>query len=235
MTSGNLYKVHVKFDTEILGTAPGDPSLYETFITAKKFADVKALAKAGKLTEEEQAAYKDEQDALAKEELETLATDSKGITVFRRDPTTKALIIPDFCWRGFLKEAASAVGDNAGKTWGLTSKIDKWVFIVDKDRKPLRYIPLTRDGNPILSPDGIFSRPLRAQTMQGPRVAISVSEIVAAGAEADFYIYVFPLGAGKHKLDETILKAWFEYGAYQGMMQWRSGGFGRMTVDVTPV
>jgi hypothetical protein len=201
----NLYHVHLKTDSEMLGTAPSSPDIYSDFIVSKKFEQARDLAKQGKLTESEIQTFKDEEAALTKQELTTLPPEDsveKGTTVFRRipagQPNAGALMLPDFMIRGGLKEAASACGyiDKKGEvsTWGLSGKIDKFLFVCDASRKPLRYIPLMRDGQPIMAPDSIFSRPLRAMTAAGPRVTLASSEQILAGAELDFYLFVMPLG-----------------------------------------
>ena len=66
-------------------------------------------------------------------------------------------------------------------------------------------------------------RPLRAQTAQGERVALAMSEEVPAGATMDITIKV---------LDKALLPAireWLDYGELRGLGQWRNSGKGRFT------
>ena len=154
-------------------------------------------------------------------------------TIIRRDET--GLLIPDYMVRGFLKEAATAVGNSDGSPiWAVKSKIDKWVFV-----NP-RKIYLKRDGKIIKEAEETFERPLRAETMQGPRVTLAKSEQIPAGATVSFQILVLPLGekgskegaASKWKFDEEALKSWLDYGALSGIGQFRTGSYGRFSYTI---
>ena len=68
----------------------------------------------------------------------------------------------------------------------------------------------------------LFERPLRAETMQGPRVTLASSEMIPAGSEFYFTIKL---------LNPDDKKAFFEcmdYKEKSGMFQWRSGGMGTL-------
>lgn len=226
MSKSNLYHVKLTFTEPQLGTAPSDPEMYSKYIATKKFKETK---KHPKTTPAELEAIDAEEKALVTEELATLPPDEgRGLTVFRRD--NGGLMLPDYMIRGFLKEAASAMGIDKD-TYGLHSKIDKWVFITNQNRTPIRWLPLMRDGVQLTKPDGQFERTLRAQTMQGPRVTFACSEIVNPPADLDFCIYVLPLGAegkkGKYAITEEVLRSWLSYGAFCGLGCFRTGSYGR--------
>jgi hypothetical protein len=232
MKNLTIYAVKLTFTEPMLGTAPSNPDVYADFVASKRFASEKKLAK----TTEEIEALKQKEEELAKEELAMLPDEQveKGTTVFRRDPVHKNLILTDHMIRGFLKEGGSAIGDANGKTWGLTQKIDRWVFVTDAKGKPMRVLPLKRNGKAITEPDGTFERPLRAMTMQGPRVTLACSEIVNPVIEVDFHLTVLPLAQGeKHQINEDTIKSWLEYGQYCGIGQWRNGGYGRFETTIT--
>lgn len=221
------FYVEAKLLEPCLGTCPADPAIYQSFIESKK-AKLDKLT--GKAAEETTARLTEEELKL----LPELTEENKGITAFRRD-ANGGLILMDFQCRGFLKEAGAAVSG----TWGISSKIDQWLFIRE------RQIPLMRDGKQLTAPDGIFERPLRAQTMQGPRVALASSEIVGSvdGGKTkieppvafSFHLLSLPLGADdkKGKLGFSEILSWLEYGILTGLGQWRSGSFGRFTARAT--
>jgi len=80
----------------------------------------------------------------------------------------------------------------------------------------------------ILRPSGpitMLSRPLRASTAQGDRVAIAVSEMLPAGTTAEFTIEV--LGG----VTDAALREWLAYGAHRGLGQWRNAGYGSFTYE----
>jgi len=57
------------------------------------------------------------------------------------------------------------------------------------------------------------------------------SEQVNEGVEVEFEIHVLPLG--QKDIDKAAITRWFEYGQYQGISQWRNGGYGRFTFEIT--
>lgn len=225
-----IAKYHVKLQTttEMLGTAPSNPQIYADHILTAKNRDAIKLAES-KADDETVKALKQEELERSVEELALLPeTEQKGITVFRRKDGQVCL--PDFMLRGFIKESAEACTG----TWGLRSKIDKWCFVTP------RIILIKRDGKPITEVDGKLERPLRCETMRGPRVSLACSEMINEGVTLEFDISVLPLGQaanalGKEKgaIDATHLKEWLEYGELNGLGQWRTGSHGRFTFELT--
>lgn len=68
----------------------------------------------------------------------------------------------------------------------------------------------------------VFTRPLRAETMQGPRVTLAASEFIPAGAE--FYCTIQMLDPS---LKPAIIEC-LDLKQFVGMLQWRSGGKGTL-------
>ena len=70
---------------------------------------------------------------------------------------------------------------------------------------------------------GIKARPLRANTAQGERVALAMSEEIAAGATIELEITCW--------IDEQVdlVREWLNYGRVRGIGQWRNSGKGRFT------
>ena len=116
--------------------------------------------------------------------------------------------------KGFLKNAGNVLKDEI-KIKAFRSKIDDFVFI-----KPRR-IYLGQEN-----PDGIVERPLRAMTMQGPRVTLARSDYVTEGKELDFEILLLP-----HKeVSVDTIKTLLKHGELMGLGQFRNGGYGRFEV-----
>ena len=193
-------KVRITFLEEVLGTANADKDVHSEFIASK--------APDAPSREEEVA-------SLGVDEVE-----KKEMTVFPRleDGTP-------FLWnyqiKGFFKSAAQAMsyvgGDN--KLTAYKKKIDLLVFI-DERKIPL----ILPKGGEI----GSCQRPLRAQTMQGERVALANSETCPEGTTAEFTIRILDDSLAKHVI------RWLDYGKYNGMLQWRSSGKGAFEwTDIT--
>lgn len=147
-------------------------------------------------------------------EAETIAEEmeEKGWTGFHSDEN--GLFVYDYFIKGFFKNAGNVLKASVGVK-NLRSKLTDYFFIFP------RRIYL---GKPI--PDGIKERPLRAQTMQGPRVTLARSDYVAAGTVIEFRIKLL-----KHpEITIDLLKTLMEYGELQGLGQFRNGGYGRFKV-----
>jgi len=188
-------KVRITFIEEVLGTANSDKDIHEEFIASK--------APDAPSREEEVAALGVEEVVL------------KGKTVFPRNNAGEP-ILWNYQVKGFFKSAAK-VGSYMGGDYKLSAykqKIDLLVFINE------RQIPLILpNGKEMRS----CQRPLRAQTMQGERVALANSETCPAGTTATFTVRV---------LDDNLMpfvKQWLDYGIYNGFGAWRNSSKGSFT------
>lgn len=136
--------------------------------------------------------------------------EDKGKTIFMQDEN--GLYILNYMIQGFLKEAGPSMGKQL-EIKQMKDKLTKFSFI--RPRK------LYLSNKP--KADGNLSRPLRAQTMQGPRVTIANSDYVSAGTEIDFEVHLLD---GNPEVTPNVIREILEYGQYKGLGQWRSGGFG---------
>lgn len=188
-------KVRITFKEEVLGTANSDKDIHEEYI-ASKAPDAPSKA--------------EEVAALGVEEVVL-----KGMTIFPKDENGNPFLW-DYQVKGFFKSAASA-GSYIGGDFKLANykkKIDLLVFINE------RRIPLCIPEGMEM---GTCQRPLRAQTMQGERVALANSETCPAGTTAEFTIRV---------LDDSMAKfvyQWLDYGQYNGFGAWRNSSKGSFT------
>jgi hypothetical protein len=138
--------------------------------------------------------------------------DEKGWTGFHQDED--GLFLYEYMIKGFLKNAGNVLKDVL-KTKALKSKIDNFLFVSP------RKIRLCKSA-----PDSVLQRPLRAMTMQGPRVSLAKSDLVNAGTKITFKITLLP-----HKeITWKLIDALFEYGMLCGLGQFRNGGYGRFEV-----
>jgi len=139
----------------------------------------------------------------------------RGTTVFHRDEKGNPVLF-DYMLKGFLKASAQVHnGQVDGGVKALKSKVNNQVFVTPRMLK--LHMP---EGEEI----SYNSRPLRAETPQGPRVAIARSEQIPAGTALQCGITV--LG---NVVTEKILRELLDYGYWQGLGQWRNGGWGRFT------
>jgi hypothetical protein len=193
-----IYHLNIKFTEPMLASSPADPAVYGQFIQARARED---------------AAEKGD-------EVETLPASERELTgwsVFHSDE--KGLFVFDYKVRGFLKEAASSVSGKA-ELPAFKSKIDKWLFV-----QPRRIYLVDAAGQAIKEKHGVLERPLRAMTMQGPRVSVKRSDYVNAGSGFDCDLVVLP--NGEKEIKEVLLRKWLDYGVWQGFGEWRNGSYGR--------
>jgi hypothetical protein len=153
---------------------------------------------------------------LPADEAETLPESlERGTTVFHKDPQGNPLFF-DYQLKGFLKEAAR-VFNGLHNVKALRSKVENMVFV-----EP-RQIPIHLPEGAVIDH---LERPLRAETAQGPRVALARSEQLPEGTwfECDLMVYDGPI-------NEAMLTDLLSYGADKGLGQWRNGGWGRFSFE----
>lgn len=193
-------EVKLTFTEEILGTSPADEDIYRNFIGSKA------------------------PDALTvDEEVEALGADAvaeKGMTVFARDEEGRPCLY-DYHVKGHFKDACSmlkkATGSKSASIKAHKKMIDGLIFV-----NP-RLIPLILPEGKEM---GVCQRPLRAQTAQGERVALAMSESVPAGTTCEIEITCLTNG------DEQYVKEWLDYGRLRGIGQWRNASKGRYTWEL---
>ena len=185
------------FTEEVLGTSPNDEDIYRNFIGSK--------APDAQTVEEEVAAMG--ADAVAE----------KGMTVFARDEDGKPCLY-DYHVKGHFKDACSmlkkATGSLSKDIKAHKKLIDGLVFV-----NP-RLIPLEIPEGKTM---GVCQRPLRAQTAQGERVALAMSESVPAGTTCTIEITCLTDD------DVKYVREWLDYGHFRGIGQWRNAGKGSYT------
>ena len=190
--------------TRILGAQAANPKVHSEFIAAKAASLTKAQQETDMLPE---------------------GFENRGLTVFLRD--NGVLCLSDYVVKGFLKEALSALKSQIGIV-APASKVDNFVLVTPS------YLRFTKGGEEVTAPDEIFERPLRAMTMQGPRVSVSASETVNAGWELTFTIALLenPSSPKSKALTFDVIEEALDYGAFKGLGQWRNGQNGRFTWSV---
>lgn len=191
-------KVILTLTDEMLGTSPSDESVYRSYV-ASKAPDASTI----------------------EEEVAALGTDEvveKGMTIFPRDeegnPAIRSYLI-----KGFFKNACKAMREADGsESKNLTSyktKIDNLIFISPKMHLTIN-LP---EGKEV----GVCERPLRAQTPQGERVALAISESVPAGSTIEFTIKML-----KDDMEKYVIE-WLDYGELNGLGCWHNSGKGTFT------
>lgn len=207
--------------TEMLGTAPANLQIYEDWIA------------------------KGQSNSKVREELESLQAAmsledliEKGMTVFHRAENGEPILY-DYLMKGMFKSACGYLhgitldkpddvddaedapkkkrGSAKGlyKSAALTSykkKIDLGVHVYP------RQLRIHVNGDITLC-----QRPLRAQTAQGERVALAISEEIPAGS---WFVAEILCMDDKYI---PMVKEWLDFGAYNGLGQWRNSGKGRIS------
>lgn len=144
----------------------------------------------------------------------------RGTTVFYRYPGTEQPAFRDYQIKGFLKEAGRVGSGKQGLPKNLRSKIDNLVFVAP------RWLRVTLPAGE--AEVEYLERPLRAETAQGPRVALVRSEMLPEGCVIEFGLEVLP-----GEISENVLRELLDYGFYKGLGQWRNGGYGRFRYELT--
>jgi len=200
----DTYSVTLTFMEPVLGTVPKNKELYDDYILAK------AEREGIDLSDDEK-----EQELSTVKEL----ADKRWTGFHTLDDGTPAIY--DYAIRGFLKSAAYAMRKVPGSvSHGIRAYkkiIDTMVFVYP------RLIPLVLpDGGEM----GVLERPLRAQTAQGERVALAISDTCPVGTTMTFTVEVLAVAT------EAWLHELFSYGKRVGLGQWRSGSWGRVSYEM---
>ena len=201
------FTVKITFIESVLGTSPANEDIYRDFIGSKA---------------PDAAGVEDEVAALGVD-----AVVEKGMTVFPKleDGTP---FLYDYQIKGFFKDACSMLNrltikdpdtgkkkkavNESGKLTAYKKVIDGMIFVQPRKIK--------FEGADEI---GICQRPLRAQTAQGERIALSSSETVPAGSQITFTVLCLD------DTHEAAVKEWLDYGELRGIGQWRNSGMGRFT------
>lgn len=188
-------KVRLTFTEPLLGTSPSNADIYRDFVGSKA---------------PDAANMEDEVAALGVD-----AVAEKSMTVFPRTEDGVPFLY-DYQIKGFFKDTCGGLrkvaGTTSGKIKAYKKEIDKLIF-----PEP-RCIPIHFDGEV-----GECQRPLRAQTAQGERVSLAISEQIPAGASIEFSVVCL---CDDH---EKAVREWLDYGRFSGIGQWRNSGKGRFT------
>lgn len=189
-------KVKLTFTESILGTLPGNEEIYREFIASKA-----------------------PNEATEDEEVEAMSLNEqieKAMTGFPRTEDGKPFLY-DYQVKGFFKDACSMLARLKGGN--ESSKLKAYKKIIDGLIFPApREIPITFSGD-----IGICQRPLRAQTAQGERIALAMSEEIPKGATIEFSVKCLDAGL------IPAVKEWLDYGELRGIGQWRNASHGRFT------
>ena len=191
---GKTITVNVKLLEEMLGTGNANPDIHEEFI-ASKAPDAPSI--------------REEVEAIGAE-----AVEEKQKTVFPKDEN--GVFLWDYQIKGYFKGTCGFLrgvpGTESGKIKNYKKKLDGLLFV-----EPRRVYLNMPEGSEI----GSCQRPLRAQTMQGERVALANSETVPADTEMTFTVRILD-----ESLEKFVREA-LDYGEYSGIGQWRNSGKGR--------
>ena len=189
-------RVRITLMEMALGTACNDQDVYTKFIKSK--------APEGKDND-------DEVDALPEVE--------EKMTVFPRDDDGNPMFW-DYQIKGFFKDSCSALQRCKGEDFSKAScSLKAYKKVIDGCIMVYpRKIKIDMHGGEM----GTLQRPLRAQTAQGERTALAMSETVPEGSTIDLEIECLSDDY------EKPVREWLDYGRFKGLGQWRNAGFGRM-------
>lgn len=187
-------KVELTFMEPVLGSSPSSQDVLRKYIASKSEDPSKIEEEAATVTDEDETPTR---------------------TIFPRTEDGEPFLW-DYQVKGFFKSACQALNmiSPSSKLPAFKRKIDQLVFV---DERKIPYI--LPDGTDI----DLMTRPLRAATAKGERIALAESEMIPAGTKVSFTITA---------LDDSLMKRvgdWLDYGQYNGIGQWRNAKYGSFT------
>jgi len=198
-------RVRLSYTEPVLGGIPKDPKIVKAWIDAQNKEKVEE--ERAKIAE---ATIEDLEEAASEKE-------AKGWTTFRKDE--KGIYFPAYYFIAMLKEAANINKDILGIK-NFKSKFVERVYVMNRRVYPDPLKP---------KEDGIYERPVRAMTMQGPRVSLKKSDYIE-----DFSVNLMFRclhDPGKNGFETDILVKLLEYCRYAGFGENRPQGFGTFEID----
>lgn len=169
-----IYEVRLTLTEAILGAAPSDKAVYTSYIAAKK-AEILALAEEGEL-----------------DELETLPSEEKGMTVFHQLPDGTPFLY-DYVIRGFFKDACSMLRRNGGrksvKLTAFRKIIDGHIF-VEPRRIPLALPTTIKEPIVVTRPNPDWSPLTHAETALLEKFSEPVDDDQEPASDAEVEAYV---------------------------------------------
>ena len=204
---GELATVKIRFTEPCLGTSPRNPKTYEDHIASK-------ITKRKGMSDEEREKIRAVEVAAAYGAID--AVEERGWTGFMRDDD--GFYVYNYWVRGYLKSAFQSLQETGDftKVPAYKTRIDRFIHVHP------RKIHFLTD----LEHLDVLERPLRAMTAQGPRVTVARSDYLPIGTEMEFTIERLK----NKEITWDHLREAFEWGGYEGMGQWRSGGYGKFEV-----
>lgn len=153
----------------------------------------------------------------------TFDLSERGLTVFARNRRGQ-LCVMGYQVKGFFKSALYALRAQA-MIAAYKTKVDLLLFV-----EP-RFIPILREGAPLLYEDEILERPLRSNGPKGERVSLAASEMIEDPWTVELEISLLPSAQSEKAagalLTWDIVEKALSYGAYHGLGQWRNADYGR--------
>lgn len=186
-------RIRITFTEPILGTSPSNKDVYRDYIGSKA---------------PDASTIEDEVEALGVDEVA-----EKSMTVFPRTADGVPFLY-DYQIKGFFKDTCGGLkkiaSTRSSKIKAYKKEIDKLIFPFPRE--------ITFENVGTITE---CQRPLRAQTAQGERISLAMSEQIPAGATITFSVDML---SDEH---EDLLREWLDYGKYSGIGQWRNSGMGR--------
>jgi uncharacterized protein (UPF0248 family) len=237
---GTLMTVELTFTEKMLATSPADPATYEQYIIKK--AEEKGIEVDKK---DEIKTLKNKSKEEEEEEQEEEEIPEERTMIFHKEEDGSPFIY-SYMIKGHQKTACEALRKIAGteseKVKSYTKAIDTRIFVNSSNIEPMpvQYRSIFPMHIPLFLPAGgvigerktesrrmdFFARPMRGQTMRGPRITILKSETAPIGTKIGFVIKTLD-----DKLRDAI-EEWLEYGAEYGLGAWRNAGWGKFEYKI---
>ena len=213
MKKGKTMQVVITFTEPCLGTCPKNQETYADYIASR-------IVKRKDMSDEEKVELNAEE---VKESYESIdSVEERGWTGFMRDDD--GLYVYDYWMRGYFKSAIQSLMETKDlkKVPAYKTKVDRYVHI--HPRKLRFVLPNGESDGPLET----LERPLKAMTARGPRVSLARSDYLPVGTKMMFEIEL--LDNTGISMDDLVLA--LSWGEYEGLGQWRSGGYGKFTFEV---
>lgn len=218
-----LYRVRWHFLTRLVWQTPTDPEIVHRWLKAREPAVRPPGSRSIDEINEEVIASLERGDGEAPTDYSTLVFQRDEGRLSYRSSTIKAHIKD--CSRVLSNQFVGHID----KERAFSTRVANGVY---QDERQY-WIPIERDGRPVLVSDGQYDKPVHVRTAQGMMNGLKRLEYVDPGCTMQFTLKVLTNAAlGKNAIHEDDLHYLFTYGGTHGYAGERSDGEGRYEYEI---
>lgn len=220
------YEVNFQFVGKLCGSTPQDPEMIQGWLEARRPSVRPVNSKS--LDEVHQEVL----TTIATEDLEQENKDIEQRVTLGFQNVNGGLVMRGGTMKAHIKDCARIISSMIyGKVKGERSFAVKVLNCVNVEEY---WIPILKEGKPVLEADNYLDKAVHVQTMMGPRNALK-RILYINRPTMSFHLLITNTKDGKPLVSMVDLETLFTYGAVHGYAGERGDGEGRYTFKIKEI